>query len=63
VQAVGTNRACDVAIASSDEVRGDLEKIGFTNFESWVRPVGPGDLHPQWIFFTAIKPPGSPRPA
>lgn len=58
VQAVGTNRACDAAITSPDQVRGDLENIGFTNFESWVRPVGPGDLHPQWIFFTATKPGG-----
>ena len=55
VQAVGTNRFCDVAIASPDELKGDLEKIGFSNFEFWLRPVGPGDLHPQWIFFTATK--------
>ena len=56
VQATGTNRSCDVAVGSSDEIRGDLEKIGFINFEYWIRPVGPGDVHPQWIFFTALKP-------
>lgn len=56
VQATGTNRGCDVAISSADEVKKDLEKIGFTNFEYWLRPVGPGDIHPQWIFFTALKP-------
>jgi SAM-dependent methyltransferase len=56
VQALGTNRSADVAIRSPDEVKKDLEQIGFKNFEYWIRPVGPGDLHPNWIFFTAIKP-------
>ena len=59
VHAIDTNRGCDVAIASPDALRGDLEKIGFTNFEFWLRPVGPGDLHPQWIFFTAVRPSAS----
>ena len=57
VQATGTNRMCDVAIASPDQLKTDLEKIGFINFEFWIRPVGPGDMHPNWIFFTATKPP------
>ena len=56
VESTQTNRGCDTAISSPDEPREDLEKIGFTNFEFWIRPVGPGDLHPNWIFFTAIKP-------
>jgi dTDP-glucose pyrophosphorylase/SAM-dependent methyltransferase len=56
VQARGTNRIRDVAIGSPDEVRADLEKIGFRSFEYWIRPVGPGDAHPNWIFFTALKP-------
>ena len=56
VQATSTNRGCDVAISSPDEPKKDLEKIGFVEFEYWLRPVGPGDLHPQWIFFTALKP-------
>jgi len=56
VEATGTNRHCDVAIADPSEPRRDLEAIGFTNFEHWLRPTGPGDSHPQWIFFTAIKP-------
>lgn len=55
-QATGTNRAKDAAIASPDQPRSDLEKIGFTDFEHWIRPCGPGDFHPQWIFFTAVKP-------
>jgi len=54
--AVSTNRECDVAVSSASQVEADLAKIGFSDFESWVRPVGPGDCHPNWIFFTAIKP-------
>ena len=54
--AVGTNRTCDTEISTPDEPLGDLEAIGFINFEYWIRSVGPGDLHPNWIFFTATKP-------
>ena len=57
VQAIDTNRGCDVAVGSPDEISKDLEKIGFISFEHWIRPVGPGDVHPRWIFFTAVKPP------
>lgn len=56
VQASGTNREYDVAISSPNELAGDLKKIGFIEFESWIRPTGPGDTHPNWIFATAIKP-------
>jgi hypothetical protein len=55
-QAPDTNRMADVAVSSPEELRQDLEKIGFANFEYWIRPVGPGDVHPNWIFFTAVKP-------
>lgn len=51
--AIATNRGCDTRVESPDELWADLEKIGFKNFEFWIRPVGPGDLHPAWIFFTA----------
>jgi SAM-dependent methyltransferase len=57
VDAVGTNRACDVAIAAPDQPRRSLEDVGFAGFEHWIRPSGPGDSHPNWIFFTAVKPP------
>lgn len=57
--ATGTNRSCDVAVSSPNEIEDDLRKIGYTTCESWIRPVGPGDVHPQWIFFTAVKPTGS----
>jgi SAM-dependent methyltransferase len=55
-QAAGTNRECDVAVGSPEEIQRDLAGLGFVNFESWIRPVGPGDCHPNWIFFTATKP-------
>lgn len=51
-----TNRESDTEVASADQVKDDLTKIGFTDFEYWIRPVGPGDIHPNWIFFTAVKP-------
>jgi SAM-dependent methyltransferase len=54
--AEATNRSCDTEVASPEEPRQDLEKIGFVNYEFWIRPVGPGDVHPNWIFFTATKP-------
>lgn len=55
-QATGTNRSCDVAVGSPEVIERDLASLGFTGFESWIRPVGPGDCHPNWIFFTATKP-------
>lgn len=54
--ASGTNRGCDVAVSDPSQIEGDLAKIGFQSFESWIRPVGPGNRHPHWIFFTAVKP-------
>ena len=59
--APGTNSTCDVFISRPGEVEDDLAKIGFVGFEYWIRPVGPGDDHPNWIFFTAVKP-TSPSP-
>jgi SAM-dependent methyltransferase len=54
--AIGTNSHNDTTVSSPDEPRGDLESIGFTGFESCIRPRHPSDQHPEWIFFTAIKP-------
>ena len=54
--ATGTNSACDVRVENSDQLKNDLEKIGFTNFNYDIRPVGPGDQHANWIFFRAQKP-------
>ena len=54
--AEATNRSCDTEISDVSEPKTDFDKIGFENFESWIRPVGPGDSHPNWIFLTATKP-------
>lgn len=54
--ATGTNGHQDVKITDVNQIKNDLEKIGFINFEYDLRPVGPGDGHSQWIFFRATKP-------
>ena len=54
--AEATNRSCDTEISNVSEPKSDFDKIGFQNFESWVRPVGPGDIHPSWVYMTATKP-------
>ena len=54
--AEGTNRSCDTQIAHPSEPKSDFDKIGFSDFEYWIRPVGPGDSHPNWIYMTATKP-------
>jgi SAM-dependent methyltransferase len=53
--ATATNSALDTMVENPDFVENDLKLIGFRDFEYWVRPVGPGDSHPYWIFFTAIR--------
>lgn len=54
--APGTNGALDCRVEDPSEVEQDLRAIGFDNFQHWLRPVGPGDTHDQWIFFRARKP-------
>lgn len=54
--AQGTNSAHDVRIESVEELKEDLiNRIGFKNFVYYIRPVGPGDSHPHWIFFKVEK--------
>ena len=53
--ALKTNGGRDTRVESAEELRSDLESIGFRNFEYWIRPPGPGETHPNWIFFTATK--------
>jgi ubiquinone/menaquinone biosynthesis C-methylase UbiE len=50
-----TNRGCDTEIKDYTQVEKDLSTIGFKNFKYYIRPVGPGDTHPNWIFFNAQK--------
>lgn len=51
----GTNRACDVCIENSDQLKNDLLDLSFSNFDFKITSVGPGDRHPNWIFFKAKK--------
>lgn len=53
--ALSTNSQHDCRVENPKQVEDDLYSIGFKNFEYWIRPVGPGDNHEKWIFFTAIK--------
>jgi ubiquinone/menaquinone biosynthesis C-methylase UbiE len=53
--ASGTNRACDTNVKNPEELETDLVKIGFTNFKYYICSTGPGDYHPNWIFFSAQK--------
>jgi ubiquinone/menaquinone biosynthesis C-methylase UbiE len=53
--AEGTNGHADTMVTSPDQLSNDLEKIGFRNFHYDIRPTGPGDKHPNWIFFRAQK--------
>jgi ubiquinone/menaquinone biosynthesis C-methylase UbiE len=55
IDATSTNRGCDTRVEDPSELQKDLEEIGFTNFQYTIRPVGPGDTHPNWIFFRAQK--------
>jgi ubiquinone/menaquinone biosynthesis C-methylase UbiE len=50
-----TNGGCDTRVESSNQLKFDLEKIGFKNFIFEIRPVGPGDGHQNWIFFNVEK--------
>ncbi len=43
-------------VEDPEYLRKDLEKIGFKNFEFWLRPPVPGETaHKHWIFFQATK--------
>jgi hypothetical protein len=54
-EATSTNRGCDTNITDYRQIEKDLLDIGFKNFNYYIRPVGPGDCHPNWIFFNAQK--------
>lgn len=53
--ATATNGSCDVRIENVDDLKKDIESVGFKNFEFDIRPNGPGDGHSNWIFFRATK--------
>jgi ubiquinone/menaquinone biosynthesis C-methylase UbiE len=54
-EAKGTNRLCDVCVETPDQIEKDLLKIGFTNFNYYIGAPGPGEAHPNWIYFNATK--------
>lgn len=54
--ALATNGGCDTRVDDVSQIQSDLETIGFINFRHVIRPVGPGDSHPNWIFFQADVP-------
>ena len=53
--AMGTNGGYDTRVEDPNEIKKDLDSIGFKDFEYWVRPGGPGNADANWIFFTASK--------
>jgi hypothetical protein len=53
--ATATNRGCDVCIETPEQLKTDLIEIGFNNFNYEITQTGPGDCHPNWIFFNASK--------
>jgi ubiquinone/menaquinone biosynthesis C-methylase UbiE len=53
--APSTNRACDTMVESPDQLEKDLLEIGFTDFQYVIAQTGPGDAHPNWIYFSAKK--------
>lgn len=56
LDAQATNGHQDVMVENTDDVKADLEKIGFSNFEFDLRSTGPGDnRHSNWIYFRAQK--------
>ena len=53
--AARTNGRNDVYVEGPSQLEEDLTKVGFSDFQYWIRPAGPGDTHPNWIFFRAQK--------
>ena len=54
--ASSTNGAYDVAIHDEECLRKDLiDLIGFRNYKSDIRDVGPGDTHAKWIWVQVQK--------
>jgi hypothetical protein len=53
--ATETNSRCDTRVEDAAYLEKDLLECGFVNFKFYIRPVGPGDVHSQWIFFNAQK--------
>ena len=55
--AQGTNSLHDTKVTDPDQISGDLERIGFTDFSHAIRPPF-DDGHAAWIYVKALKPAG-----
>jgi SAM-dependent methyltransferase len=53
--AKGTNSDCNVRVDNADEVKSDLEKIGFKDIEITIRDSFSDAAHPKWIYVKAKK--------
>jgi len=53
--ATTTNGHADVSITNEDDVKNHLEKLGYKNYKSDIRPTGPGDNHKNWIWIQVQK--------
>lgn len=53
--ATGTNGFHDISITNEQNLIDDLTQIGFKNYSSDLRPVGPGDNHRNWLWFRVQK--------
>lgn len=50
-----TNGLCDVRVTEPRQIQEDLTKIGFTDIRFVIGNTGPGDAHPNWIYFRGTK--------
>ena len=53
--ATTTNGHADVSITNEDDIKNHLEKLGYKNYKSDIRPTGPGDNHKNWIWIQVQK--------
>jgi SAM-dependent methyltransferase len=51
-----TNGSMDVRIENIPDLIEDLDNIGFCCITHDIRPTGPGDSHPNWLYFRSKKP-------
>jgi hypothetical protein len=55
--ASATNGHFDVSIQNPDDLKKDLESIGYVDFSYEIKQPGPSDPHhSNWIYFRAFKP-------
>lgn len=50
-----TNGGRDVSIHNEQDLKNDLEKIGFSNYKSHIGQTGPNDEHKNWLWVQVQK--------